>query len=378
MRADALSRSVGSTEAERARRAGKPRGYLRAGVWGLALLLVCPGLLLAQESTRPFTLLTADELLLDSGDRSLATPACPEPRLLPIGQLSEDCWSRSLALGAADVVRVAAAASRSGDEPPAGERRPRRVLGALLATAAVAATAANSTLGYEHRSFHVDYEGFFGAGTTDGGADKASHFVDYHIAAKELIYLYRLLGYSEREALWTGFGVASLAGLVNEVGDGFTHHGFSPEDLAMDVLGAGLATVIAATRTGDLVGFRTSHLPGATYIHDVYSADLKFAGVANRLGANIGPLRFLLFSVTYGVKGYQSHGAREDQERQVGFEIGLNLEEILRTVGVRRDSWWGYPLRLVGDNVRFPYLSVGFRYDLDHGKWRGPNNGNYP
>jgi hypothetical protein len=366
------------TEPERARRAGKPRGRLRARAWVFALVLVFPGPLFAQESTRPFSLLPADELRLDSGDRPPVAAACPEPRLLPTGQSADDCWSRSLALSAAaDGPRIAAA-SPGGDEATREEKRPRRVLGALLATAAVAATAANSTLGYEHRPFHVDFERFFGAETTDGGADKAAHFVDYHIAAKELIYLYRLLGYSEREALWTGFGVASLAGLVNEVGDGFTHHGFSPEDLAMDVLGAGTATVIAATRTGDLVGFRTSHLPGATYIHDVYSADLKFAGVANRLGANIGPLRFLLFSVTYGVKGYRSHGAHEDQERQVGFEIGLNLEEILRTVGVRRDSWWGYPLRLVGDNVRFPYLSVGFRYDLDHGKWRGPNNGNYP
>jgi hypothetical protein len=82
--------------------------------------------------------------------------------------------------------------------------------------------------------------------------------------------------------------------------------------------------------------------------------------------------------VTYGVKGYKGHGPTEDQQRQVGFEIGLNLEEILNAVGARRNSWWGYPLHLLGDNVRFPYLAVGFRYDLNHGKWRGPNNGNYP
>ncbi|MGH7413309.1 MAG: DUF2279 domain-containing protein [Candidatus Rokuibacteriota bacterium] len=260
-----------------------------------------------------------------------------------------------------------------------GKTRPRRLLGALVAGVAVTATAANSTLGYEHRPFHIDNEGFFGASTDDGGADKASHFADYHIAAKELTYVYQRLNYSEREALLMGFGVSSLAALVNEVGDGFTRHGFSPEDLVMGVLGAGTATLIGATRTGDLVGVRTSHLPGeAYYRHEVYSADLKLAGLARRLGVEVGPLRFLLLSVTYGIKGYGGHGPMEDAERQVGFEIGLNLEEILNAVGARRNSWWGYPLHLLGDNVRFPYLAVGFRYDLNRGKWRGPNSGNYP
>jgi hypothetical protein len=32
----------------------------------------------------------------------------------------------------------------------------------------------------------------------------------------------------------------------------------------------------------------------------------------------------------------------------------------------------------VGDNVRFPYTAFGMRVDLNHGKWHGPNNGNYP
>jgi len=32
---------------------------------------------------------------------------------------------------------------------------------------------------------------------------------------------------------------------------------------------------------------------------------------------------------------------------------------------------------VVGDNVRFPFTAVGMRLDLNSGKWRGPNNGNY-
>jgi hypothetical protein len=54
----------------------------------------------------------------------------------------------------------------------------------------------------------------------------------------------------------------------------------------------------------------------------------------------------------------------------------LNFEEILDSLGVRRDTWWGYGLHVVFDNFRVPFTSVGFQYDLNHGKWYGPGNGN--
>ena len=69
-------------------------------------------------------------------------------------------------------------------------------------------------------------------------------------------------------------------------------------------------------------------------------------------------MRWLNFSVTYGTKGYRVTPAT-DLERQVGFEIGLNLQQILDDVGVKRNTWWGYALHLVGDNIRFPYSAFG-------------------
>jgi hypothetical protein len=156
----------------------------------------------------------------------------------------------------------------------------------------------------------------------------------------------------------------------------------------MDTLGAGASALILATGTADLFGFRYGFLlpksnvtccavpaNGRDYSYEIYTADLKLAGVGRRLSWNIGPLRYLLFSVTYGSKYYPS-GEVDLRERQVGFEIGLNFEEILNAVGVRRDTWWGYGLHVVFDNTRFPFTSVGFQYDLNHGKWYGPGNGN--
>jgi len=114
---------------------------------------------------------------------------------------------------------------------------------------------------------------------------------------------------------------------------------------------------------------------GRDYSNEIQSADLKIAGLARRLNLSVGPLRYLLVSVTYGTKGYPS-GLPELRERQVGFEIGLNLAIILNDLGVRRDTWWGYALHVVCDNVRVPFTSVGFRYDLNSKRWRGPDNGN--
>jgi hypothetical protein len=144
----------------------------------------------------------------------------------------------------------------------------------------------------------------------------------------------------------------------------------------MDSAGAVAASLVSVTRTRDLFGMRTSHLPGPNYGNDVYSADFKFSGLGQRLGVNLGPLRWLLFSVTYGSKGYRDKTGI-DQQRQLGLEIGLNLQQVLFDLKVTRGTWWGYALHVVGDNVRFPFTAVGMRFDLNRGKWRGPNSGNY-
>ena len=255
--------------------------------------------------------------------------------------------------------------------------RHRRLFSILLPIATLTAVTGDALLPYRQHRFHFDHEGWFGRNTRDGGADKASHLTDYFLIASLFEDVYRMIGYSEKEAILWGFGLAVVAGLGTEVNNGFTkEYGFSWEDVAMDVAGAATASLVSLTRTRDLFGMRTSHLPGDTYTHDVYSADLKLSGLARRLGINLGPLRWLMFSITYGSKGYRVDPPI-DLQRQLGLEIGLNLQQILIDVGVKRNTWWGYALHLVGDNVRFPYTAVGMRVDLNRGKWHGPNSGNY-
>ena len=354
---------------------GSARGrWPRALVLPFLLLLAVPGPLAAQDASLRPSLPPADDLSLSPAERGPSKRSCPDYRLLP-GR-SRDCepWMAfaDLTTGVSPQVGQADA-----DVPPVGEtREPNRLLGTLIPVTAWGLVAANSLIGYHDHSFHVHYEGWFGRNTRDGGADKASHFADYYIVSKEMALLYEKLSYSENAARWWGLGIAVTTGLANEISDGFTKYGYSWEDLAMDAAGAGTAALLSATRTEDLFGIRTSHVPSSTYTHDVYAADLKLSGLGHRLGVNLGPLRWLLFSVTYGTKGYRVSPPIE-QQRQVGFEIGLNLQQILVDLGVKRDTWWGHALHVVGDNVRFPYTAFGMRVDLNHGKWHGPNNGNF-
>jgi hypothetical protein len=265
---------------------------------------------------------------------------------------------------------------------------PNHLLAGFVTAGVLAGSMLNSFTETPKESFHVTHEGFFGRDTYAGGSDKASHFVDYHFVSKELALFYGAAGYSRGGSILMGATTASVAGLLTELGDGTTFFGFSYEDLLMDVLGAWTAAGIAATRTQDLFGFRRGFIPasgsdsccdrrsssgraGRDYSNEIYTADLKFAGVARRSGLAIGPFRYLLFSLTYGSSSYPS-GPPEQQQRLVGFEIGLNFEEILNDVGVRRNTWWGYALHVVFDNMRVPFTAIGMRYDMNHGKWHGP------
>ena len=334
---------------------------------------------LGRQRPTDTSLTWADPLSLGATEPALWTRPCPPPRLL-----SADSSEEPRRLVLADVADVARDAPHRFDQPETEVprwsflERHRVLFSTLVPVTAIAAVTANSLVAYDtNHPFRVHHEGWFGEDTVNGGADKASHITDYYVIASLFEDTHKMLGYSEKAAILWGHGLAVATGLANELSDGFTRHGFSWEDLVADTAGATAASVVSLTRTRDLLGMRTSHLPSSTYTHDVYSADFKLSGLGQRLGVNIGPLRWLLFSVTYGAKGYRVNPPIEHQ-RQVGFEIGLNLQQILFDLKVRRSTWWGYPLHVIADNIRFPYTAVGMRLDLNSGKWHGPNNGNYP
>jgi hypothetical protein len=317
-------------------------------------------------------------------DTALASPFCDQFHLYLADERPAGC--RDVALAAA-APSQSSADSSTATGAAYEETTPSKFWSYTILGALVAGSLANTLYETPKESFHFGNEGWFGKNTYAGGADKAAHFVHWYIISKEMSLLYRALGYSEGQSIAVGAGLGLLAGIINETGDGINRYGFAYEDLVMDVSGAGLAAMVSAFGVHDVVGFRSGILlpaygvpsgrgeVGEGYSSHIYTADLKLAGPARRLHLNIGPLRYLLVSVTYASKGYAT-GIANRRERQVGFEIGLNLEEILNSLGVRRETWWGYSLHTVLDNFRVPFTSVGFQYDLNAGKWYGPSNGN--
>ena len=286
---------------------------------------------------------------------------------------------------------IAVDAGRSGPggtillEPPRVE--PKRFFIAAASVGALAGSALNSFSDGPNQSFHFTNEGYFGRNTYAGGGDKASHLVSFYGVSRLLTSVYEVFDLPEEKSYTLASGVSVLTGFVTELGDGTTRYGFSHEDLVADSIGALSAYVLARYGLNDLIGFRAGVLPapatpdefrvdglGKDYSREIYTADLKFAGLARRVDRNFGPARFLLLSMTYGVKGYP-YAIPELRERQVGLEVGLNVAEIARAVGVPPNRWWGRLLLTVLDIIRFPYTAVGVRYDINHKKWIGPDSG---
>lgn len=181
--------------------------------------------------------------------------------------------------------------------------------------------------------------------------------------------------------------MTTLAGLLIEFGDGPTEYGFSWEDIAVNGIGAFAASEVSRLGWVDLVGFRfglvRASIPpnenraaayGSDYSQEIYSADFKLAGAAARMKIRPGLARFLLVSVTYGSKGYRFSPV-DRRERNVGLDIGINLPEVLSALRVPEESWWGMPLWKIFAYFRVPYTAFGYRYDLNHHRWHGPDTG---
>jgi hypothetical protein len=291
-------------------------------------------------------------------------------------------------LGTAPVLPpFALGAAAGGDEEATAESaKPKTVWIAAVAFATLAGSAYNSFGDGPNRRFHFTNEGFFGQYTYAGGGDKASHFVSYYIVAKLLSGVYAELGMKTDAARLLGAATSVAAGLATELGDGRGKYGFSYEDLLFDSLGAATQLGIAHYGLGDVIGFSAGLLPspvepccpyggtGKNYSDEIYSGDLRIAGLAHRAGFDPGPARFLLFSLTYSTKGYP-YSNPEIRERQIGLFLGVNFVEVLRVAGVPEKAWWGKILYFLFDVIRIPYTQIGYQYDVNHGRWHGPTIG---
>jgi hypothetical protein len=286
----------------------------------------------------------------------------------------------------ASVAEMLADADEPEGEIAPPEKKVHRFWIGVVSAATVIGSAWNSFGDGPNQKWHFTREGWLGQNTYAGGGDKASHVVSYYIVAKLLAGVNMELGMKKDQAVLYGAGVSALAGLVTEMGDARGKYGFSYEDVVMDWVGVASAIGIAHYGLDDLLGYRAGLVPepaavccpyggtGKDYTQEIYTADLKFAGLGRRMKFDPGIARYFMFSVSYSAKGYP-YANPEIRDRQVGFELGINFVEILHALHVPPDRWWSKILYFAFDVLRIPYTQVGMYYGLNTGKWYGPGIG---
>jgi hypothetical protein len=277
---------------------------------------------------------------------------------------------------------------------PAPKAPPPKLFDAKTAAVTAGVVLAAPLIGYfawwrdsARDDFSFANERWFQEDTYAGGADKASHIFLGYIGSQLLQGIYRGFGKTPAQARGLTLAVVTVTGALIEIGDGYSQYGFSWEDITANTIGASVAFAIDAWNLDDTVGLRiglmSSPVPppccryggyGDDYSKEIYTLDLKLAGFLPRLGAKPGLARFFLLSGTYQTKGYR-YSPPENRRREIGIEIGVNVREFLVALGVPETKWWGKILLGFAKYFRIPYSGWGFRYDLNSGKWTGPNSG---
>lgn len=192
---------------------------------------------------------------------------------------------------------------------------------------------------YGDRPPHLESEGWFEAGTDEGGADKLGHLYTGYALARGMAALYRGWGLGTADAAREGALTSLLVTTVMEVGDGFSPYGSSGEDMVMNLAGAAAGYALAAhPQWRERVDLRLEYrfhgfVEDITtdYEHARYLVALKPAGWRV---LDVAPLRWLELQAGYFARGYDDPLRADSRTTFVG--VGLNLPWLARRAGAPR------------------------------------------
>lgn len=193
---------------------------------------------------------------------------------------------------------------------------------------------------YGVKDWSATDEGWFGADTNEGGADKAGHLYTSYVLGRSLTGTFRSFGYDPHKAAWAGAASSLAAMTFMEFGDGFSPYGFSKEDEVMNVAGAGIAWLLAANPSLDRkFALRGEYRVNTNHTDDVltdydrwrYYATVKLDGFDGMPRA----LRWVELHAGYYVRGYADTDPANDRRASfVG--IGLSLTKFARERGWKK------------------------------------------
>lgn len=207
---------------------------------------------------------------------------------------------------------------------------------------------------YGEQSLHSINEGWFGASTREGGADKAGHLYTSYLMTRAFTGLYRHWGASETQAPRDALLSSLLLTGFMELGDGFSPYGVSHEDMVMNVAGSLIGYQLATREDwARRLDLRMEYLPGhasdplTDYSHARYLAVLKLDGFAALADT---PLQWLELHAGYYARGYDS--PLEQDRRFTYAGLGLNLSRLLRRQGWLRTATTLQYYQIPGTSLR--------------------------
>lgn len=230
-----------------------------------------------------------------------------------------------------------------------------------------------------------DSEGWFGADTPYGGADKLGHLYSTYLWSLGFSSLYESWGMSHNDATLNGTFTAWTFQAIMELGDSFSSsYGFSYEDFLMNTVGAGFYYVREKFPTlKQRVDLRLEYAPNfqgntdffSQYNSMKYLIALKGSGFEATKSSWLKYTEFHLGFYTRGYQNYSSYGVDLENgnpnkafartERVVYIAVGISISELLNKAGwTKTGSVFNY--------VQLPYTYVPFGYDADSNSYVKP------
>ncbi len=200
--------------------------------------------------------------------------------------------------------------------------------------------------------FRFRDEGWFEQNTYAGGADKISHLYFSYLVDRISYNFYIKNGLSNDDSLKHSVYLSSFIGLLIELGDGFSHYGFSSTDLISDLVGVGLGHLLNRSAVLDeLIGLQFSfaresspteykkenyYNQVADYNNQKYLLNFRFAGVPT-LKDWVGT-RYINLDLGYYTRGYGSfRSAQIPPTRSTFVGVSLNFSQLLKDLYPRSD-----------------------------------------
>jgi hypothetical protein len=199
----------------------------------------------------------------------------------------------------------------------------------------------------KHKSldqFKVGGDGWFGAKTYAGGADKLGHaWATMSLARAGTEVLHQWGGFSKLTSTIASTALSELLFLGVEVKDGF-YYEFSLSDATFDTVGAALAVALSLSpRLDELFDFRVEYWPSHEYRRQFRGGNVNIAedysGETYLLALHLGALhslrdtswggftRFVDLAIGYGTRGYKPDppAAEPDYAHRQELSIGISL-----------------------------------------------------